>query len=244
MSIYVVNHKNTSLTLPNNYINFGVGDSKLLINDGSGDNISQKNSNYCELTAMYWIWKNSSELIVGLNHYRRIFMYEEICNDGIVQFSDIEELLNNYDIIVPTIHHENQTVYDHYVNSHKKTDMDLTFEIIKGMYPNYIDDFEYVMNQNNEYGFNILATHKILFDEYCDWLFTILFNLEKINNIDGYDDYQKRVYGFLSERLFNVWLLHHKYKQKELPLKNIKWTKEKTFKKKQKKLSSPNYFLY
>lgn len=245
MSIYVVNHKNIKLNLPNGYVNFGVGKNSQLNNkDSNGTNISYKNDSYCELTALYWIWKNSFDKTVGLNHYRRIFMYEDLYNDEIVQYSDLECFLQTADIILPSIHHEQQTVYQHYVRSHYKIDIDLCFQLIKQLYPEYTPDFNYVMSQNNEYGFNIFMSQKNIIDEYCDWLFTLLFNLEEINNIDKYDKYQKRVYGFLAERLFNVWLFHHKLKIKELPLKNPDWTVEKTLEKKQKKLSSPKYKLY
>jgi len=245
MSVYVVNHKNISLDLPAGYINFGVGEnSSLPMNDSTGDNIAHKNDNYCELTALYWIWKNSLKEMVGLNHYRRIFMYEELYNDEIVQYSDLKKLLHTNDIILPPIHHENQTVYQHYINSHNQSDIDLLFDILKKVYPEYMSDFLYVMNQNNEYGFNIFMSQKQLIDEYCEWIFTLLFNLEEINNIEQYDEYQKRVYGFLSERLFNVWVFHHRLSIKELPVKSPDWSNEKILEKKQKKLNYPKYKLF
>ena len=41
--------------------------------DNTGDNISSKNANYCELTGMYWAWKNLDADYIGLAHYRRHF---------------------------------------------------------------------------------------------------------------------------------------------------------------------------
>ena len=70
---------------------------------------------------------------------------------------------------------------------------------------------------------------KSYFDEYCTWLFDILFTLEKRIDISSYDSYEARIFGFLSERLFNVWLERQNLKKVEVPvvfLENIDWPKK------------------
>ena len=57
-----------------------------------------------------------------------------------------------------------------------------------------------------------------LFDEYCTWLFDILFELEKRTDMTGYDTYEARLFGFMSERLFNVWLERQNLKKVEIPV--------------------------
>lgn len=48
--------------------------------DDTGDNISLKNSSYCELTGMYWAWKNLRGVdVIGLCHYRRYFDFYGQC---------------------------------------------------------------------------------------------------------------------------------------------------------------------
>ena len=57
---------------------------------------------------------------------------------------------------------------------------------------------------------------KRMFDEYCEWLFNILFEVENRTDISNYDSYNKRLYGFLSERLINIWVMQTKFKSKRI----------------------------
>lgn len=238
--IYVVTHKNISLKLPENYKIIGVGNNSIInedLHDNTGDNISSKNKNYCELTALYWIWKNSNDDIVGLEHYRRMFLNDNIGEIGLLNEDEILFILNNYDIIVPTLfNNKTRTVYQHYVEDHKKRDIELAQNIINSKYPEYNSSFNQVMNSKYEYGFNMMITRKDILDEYSQWLFDILFDLENIIDISKYDEYQKRIYGFLSERLFNVWLKYKKYNVKENVIANILDSKEKILDRKFKKI--------
>ena len=78
------------------------------------------------------------------------------------------------------------------------------------------------MNGNEMHCFNMFIAPKRIMDSYCNWLFSILFELEKKNTyVNLYDDYQKRIYGFLAERLFNVWLEKHDLKIKECEVKHL-----------------------
>ena len=238
--IYVVTHKNISLKLPENYKIIGVGNNSIInedLHDNTGDNISSKNKNYCELTALYWIWKNSNDDIVGLEHYRRMFLNDNIGEIGLLNEDEILCILNNYDIIVPTLfNNKTRTVYQHYVEDHKKRDIELAQNIINSKYPDYNSSFNQVMNSKYEYGFNMMITRKDILDEYSQWLFDILFDLENKIDISKYDEYQKRIYGFLSERLFNVWLKYKKYNVKENVAANILDSKEKILDRKIKKI--------
>ena len=248
MSMYVVSHKNVDLILPEDYHIIAVGNNKdKVINknfsDNIGDNIAHKNISYCELTALYWLWKNSNDKKIGLCHYRRLFTFEELGNNAIVPFSELSKLLKKYDIILPPIYHNNTTVYDHYVSSHMQTDIYNVGKIIDDIYPKYSESFSHILNGNNEYGFNIFVSNRELMEEYCIWLFDILERLESITNITDYDDYQKRIFGFLSERLFTTWIYHRKLLIKELPIKNPEYSEEKIYQKKLRKITRPKYTL-
>lgn len=209
------------------------------LGDNTGDNISLKNANYCELTGLYWAWKNLDCDYIGLSHYRRYFSVKSLLEKHkqkdnkfnlILGENEIKELLKNCDIIVPKKrNYYIETVYDHYKNAHYESDLLEVKNILKSKYPEFLDDFEKIMNGKTLHLYNMFVMKKRDFDEYCSWVFDILFELEKKIDISNYDSYQGRIYGFLSERLFNIWITKKKLKIKELnviSLEKIDWVKK------------------
>lgn len=196
------------------------------IGDNTGDNISSKNANYCELTGLYWAWKNLKCDYIGLCHYRRYFAGKNIHDTdverkkaAILKRQDYEKLLQEYDVILPVKrNYYIETVRSQYEHAHNKRDLDETEKIIAELYPEYNEAFEKVMDRTKLHILNMFVIKKQLFDEYCRWLFSILFELEKRIDISGYNHYEARVYGFISERLLNVWLERKQLKVKELPV--------------------------
>lgn len=65
--------KNDSLYKPLMAGNALLTEKSDISGDDSGENISDKNLNYSELTALYWIWKNAQHDVIGACHYRRFF---------------------------------------------------------------------------------------------------------------------------------------------------------------------------
>ena len=204
--------------------------------DNTGENISSKNPNYCELTGLYWAWKNMDYEYIGLCHYRRYFGKSTHTKDiekkksAIFHRADYEKLLEKYDVILPVKrNYYIETVRSQYEHAHFKKDLDEVQKIIAEKYPGYADAFTAVMNRRTLHILNMFVMKKSYFDEYCAWLFDILFTLEKRIDISSYDAYEKRIFGFLSERLFNVWLERQNLKKVEVPvmfLENIDWPKK------------------
>ena len=232
MNIYVVAHKNVEFPKNEIYkpIQVGKKESFTKIRDNTAENISEKNANFCELTAAYWILKNDKSDITGLTHYRRYFFKSKYNNsiENILNKEDIENILKKYDIILPEIEHIVQyTVKSAYEKFHHIEDFEKCRDIIKEKYPEYVEAFDEVANSKKLYLYNMFISKKEIFDEYYNWLFDILFELEKRVDITNYSDYDKRIYGFLSERLLNVWLQKNKnLKRKEVPVYN---TEQKLF---------------
>lgn len=218
VTIYVATHKKWNFPKDKIYVPIRVGaalnsDDFGYIRDDEGENISNKNKSFCELTATYWILKNSNADIVGLTHYRRYF-YKKFKTSNlknVLDEKDILTILNKYDIIVPNktyiIKHN---VEQSWKSTHIYKDYIECRKIVSQLYPDYLEAFDKVSNSKILYTCNMFISDKKIFDEYYNWLFDILFELEKIVDLSNYDDYNKRLYGFMSERLFNVWLCKHK----------------------------------
>jgi hypothetical protein len=198
-----------------------------VIGDDTGDNISIKNQNFCELTALYWAWKNELFKDVeycGLVHYRRYFDGNDINlkDKRIASQNELLIKLKNCDVLVPK--KRNYFIEDiktHYSNAHYKKDLEEIRNILDEKYPEYLNDFDVFMEQTKIHLFNMFVMKSKDYYKYCEWLFDVLFELEKRIDISNYDSYQARVFGFLSERLFNVWLIHNKLNVKEIKVINI-----------------------
>lgn len=190
--------------------------------DDTGDNISLKNGTFCELTALYWVWKNNvfpESDYIGLVHYRRYFKGKGLKIKGYAIASEHELLagLAQCDAIVAKKrNYYIETIYEHYKNAHYVKDLDLVERIIAQDFPEYATAFKKVMSGKTLHLFNMFVLNRTHFSQYCEWLFSILFKLEKQIDITSYDCYQKRVFGFLAERLFNVWLVYHGLNIKEV----------------------------
>lgn len=223
IEIYIAAHKKFEVPKNDIYIPLHVGAFNKadlgFLKDSTKKNISEKNSSFCELTGIYWIWKNVKADIIGLVHYRRYF-YNSVFNSKkkILTEKEIKNILNKYDIIVaPKGYTLHTNVKNDYIKNHIEDDFIKCEEIIKNKYPDYMKAYNKIMNGNSYRQFNMIITKKSIFNEYCSWIFDILLELEKnVDLDDGRNNYNKRVFGFLSERLFNVWLLkNNQYKIKE-----------------------------
>lgn len=199
------------------------------VGDDTGDNMSARNPNYCELTVLYWAWKNLSCDCLGLCHYRRYFARRsmfgrsaEAKKAGILHREDYERLMGTCDVLLPARrHYYIETVRSQYEHAHQKKDLEAAERIIREMAPDYSEAFEAVMGRSSLCLWNMFVMRKDLFDRYCQWLFPILFALERRIDISGYSPYEARIFGFLAERLFNVWLERENLVRRECPVVNL-----------------------
>ena len=173
------------------------------IGDDAGVSISEKNCYYGELTGVYWVWKNiKTSDYVGICHYRRYFCTEE---GRILTGKEYEEILSEYDIITSKLLKLNFAYYDGYAANYNRHDLETVEEVIRQDYPDYYETFEKLVHDKNTYFGNMMVCRKEIYDAYCEWLFGIFEKAEDKIDASGYDDYHKRVYGFISEFLLYVW---------------------------------------
>lgn len=218
VKIFAMTHKRFDVPANPMYVPLHVGHKQAkedfgYLGDDTGDNISDLNCYYAELSGVYWVWKNYHDAdYVGICHYRRYLTSEE----GFV-FSErqYEEILSQYDIIT-TKQLELPNSYHYGFGAHHKiVTLDETGKIILEKYPEYYDTFIDLVHKNKTYFGNIMVAKKALFDEYAQWLFSIFFELQKRIDLTFEDDYHKRVFGFISEFLLYVWVTVRKLKAYE-----------------------------
>lgn len=193
--------------------------------DNTGDNISLKNPSYCELTGLYWAWKNLDSDYIGLVHYRRYFggsRHGADPFDCILTGEELVPMLDQYKVFVPKAqNYVIETLYSHYAHTHYAQQLDVTREIIREKYPEYLDSFDRVIRHRQGYMFNMMIMKKKYFRRYCSWLFDILFELEKRVDASDLDPFQSRFFGRVSEIIFNVWL-DYENRIGEIPKRRIK----------------------
>ena len=177
--------------------------------DDEGDNISARNPYYSELTGVYWAWKNLKDVdAIGLVHYRRYFYVSKPHNlDHVAKGADCEHFLADYDVIVPKKrNYYIESNYDHYIHAHPAEPLDKTRDIIADAYPDYLPAFDMMMKRRSAHMFNMFVMKRPAFESYCEFVFGVLSKLEGQIDISGYSVQDQRVYGYISERLLDVWL--------------------------------------
>ncbi len=210
--------------------------------DKKGDHISEKNPFFGELTAHYWVWKNfidqnPENKYIGFAHYRRVLNLSESDQntDEFLQtyiYTYPPELymefgkqhyktetfnkLNAYDMVLVNPHYTKTSVEDFFALMHPKEYMDIFKEILIEFHPDYSEEMTEILTNNKMYLSTIFVMKKELFKEFCEWIFPMLFELEKRADLSVHaGTYQARIPAFLHERFFNIWLCK---KMKKEPL--------------------------
>ena len=228
ISVIVATHKRYSMPTDPMYLPVQAGSALYPAlpyqPDSTGDNISERNPNYCELTCLYWAWKNLDSDYIGLCHYRRYFSgrYTGEKADRILSAAQAQALLKKAPILLPRKrHYWIETNYSQYAHAHHAADLDTARDVLARQSPEYLPAFDRSMKRTCGHRFNLFLMRKDLLDRYCTWLFGVLFQLERCLDISQYSANDRRVFGFVSERLLDVWLETNGVPYVECPVVNL-----------------------
>ena len=233
---FVVTHKKVAFTaLPENYTVIHAGHINAAENfgdiaDDTGDNISALNLYLNEITALYWLWKNTTCAYVGFVHYRRFFTTKpaQIFNaENILTADEALKILADFDIIVDECRFgyvplrdwkamlSSRPLAERVINTIRK--------YIADRQPEYLEAYDRVNNGFGTFCYEIFVTRRKVLDGYCKWLFSFLIDatkelLDTTEIADSDDPRTWRAISFVAEHLMGVWLIKNRLKIKTLPI--------------------------
>ena len=194
--------------------------------DDEGDSISEKNPYYCELTGLYWLWKNCDADYKGLVHYRRHFgspnarqrRSDDVFN-RLISSEELKPMLEKSGVVVAKRrNYYIETIYSHYSHTFEALHFDECRNVLAASMPEYVDAWDNLMKSRGAHMFNMFAMRSDLFDGYCAFLFEVLGGLEKKIDPAQYDSFGARYLGRVSECLLDPWLETNGYAYEELPV--------------------------
>lgn len=228
VKILVCCHKADVMATEYPYMPLHVGKSTSKVDlgiagDDTGDNISNKNFCYCELTGLYWAWKNLKNVdVVGLCHYRRYFDFNNQCRKAFPATVFNPSDFDSVDLSVPdeemnqltpgTIIMANPNTFGHTLHLDYCANLisddfhTMRLAIKETQSPKYQNAFHEVMYRGNVFSpCNMFVMCWEDFDKYCSWLFSLLGVIEARTDITHYNPVQRRIYGYMGEYLLNVY---------------------------------------
>ncbi len=169
--------------------------------DDTGHHISDKNRQFCELTALYWIWKNAAEDIVGLEHYRRHFLLPDNWKEKMVS--------ERIDVILPTPLYVGPSLAGNYKDRHVAADWEFMMRTLQLLYPEEYEAAERFFEGNLYSPCNMFIMRKEALNALCTWMFPIIFACADHAG-ERENTYQNRYPGFLAERLMSFFFVEHR----------------------------------
>ncbi len=181
------------------------------LQDNADDTISEKNRNYCELTATYYAWKHGNAPYKGICHYRRIF---DISDE---QMQELLKAADKWDVILPypSVHYPDISVqHTRYI---REDDWNAMLQALGELEPEYLEAYEKSVLTGEKFfnNFNMLIAKAAVFDDYCSFLFRILERTEELTTPKGWER-EDRFAGYLGENLTTLYFLKNRDRCKTL----------------------------
>lgn len=202
------------------------------LHDDVGENISAKNNTYCELTALYWGWKNLGSDIKGLCHYRRYLAHHWFAvnqKKNVLTDEELRQYLQKYDLLVSKPGYRTLELSWYPMGCGLEHDRPYVYtkRAIHNICPEYLPAFECVYHGRFICPLNIVIGKSSVFDDYCLWLFSVAQEIERLLDEDG--GVPPREIGFITERLLSVYIEKNKdsLKVKGFPVAQVDKTSQK-----------------
>ena len=167
--------------------------------------------------------------LIGIGRKRHGLIYTsdiDYWKNKVIFKEEVIQLLQTYDAVLPVRRKLKYTVEEHYKRYHNTFDLQIIRQILNIHSPEYLESYDKMLLGKRLYANNMFILRNQLFDELNNWLFEVLFEFETKVSLSNYNDYQERIFGFLSERLITCWFMHHQLKVKELNLVYFKKLKK------------------
>ena len=240
VGIYIVTHKDAKLSAPKGYKIIHAGHALAkndfgYVGDDTGDNISRLNVFLDEITALYWIWRNTTHTHAGLVHYRRLLTSKPTPKrfnaKDILSAAEIVKLLREYDVIACTEMVSDRNQRELMIMSTGSPELvaaaeEIVRKHLARVHADYLDAFDAVINGFVFFEYGIHVTRRNILDAYCTWLFAFLLDAtEEMSavtvdgkKLDEMPHVYSRMMSFFAERMLTVWLMKNHLRIKTLPI--------------------------
>ncbi|MCI8581804.1 MAG: DUF4422 domain-containing protein [Dorea sp.] len=175
------------------------------LKDNIGENLSDRNRDYCEMSAVYWAWKNNRDNdYIGLCHYRRRFVIDEdMIND--IMAEDYGAVYTVPQLIDGGLREE-FVERNYYLTPEM---WELTENAIQKLSPEYLPTWKELETSYFLLSYNMFIMRRDVFEGYCSWAFAILEEIDRFYLNQGIQC-NNRYLGYIAELLNTVYAMKHK----------------------------------
>ena len=164
--------------------------------DDTGDNISAKNKQYCEMTATYWAWKNTKHDWTGIEHYRR-----HLLTTPAMLREDVDAILPLPYICYP----DELTQFRRFVGDDV---VEALRRALRVLHPDKYAAYEAILNGSYQYTYNLVCARREVFEDYCAWFFRITEYMETMTD-EVPEIAETRALSYVAEVLTNLYFMSH-----------------------------------
>jgi len=140
------------------------------LTDDTGENISCKNKQYCEMSAVYWVWKNTSHAWKGIEHYRRHLLVRP------------EQLQDGIDAVLPLPYLCYPNTAAQFRRFVSEPVLQALLRALWELYPDRFEEYRSILYGQYQYTYNLVCARTEVFDAYCSWFFRTAEYMERMED--------------------------------------------------------------